>query len=186
MQHFNDFVENLAKKFKNLTAHHYFAKKQAEFFKKVKNELQFGECFIVLDFAENYSFLVQDATQRFYWNNSQETTHPFVLYYLGSENRKFAHNSYACISDYKIHDTITVYSFLKHFYEHYINIEFPFVHKVFYFSDGCATQYKKNLIFHQEDFHVQAEWNFFATSHGKNACDGVGGTIKRLAAHASL
>ena len=27
---------------------------------------------------------------------------------------------------------------------------------------------------------------FFATSHGKNACDGVGGTIKRLAAHASL
>ena len=63
MQHFNDFVENLPKKFKNLTAYHYFAKKQAEFFKKVKDELQFGECFIVLDFAENYSFLVQDATQ---------------------------------------------------------------------------------------------------------------------------
>ena len=27
---------------------------------------------------------------------------------------------------------------------------------------------------------------FFATSHGRNACDGVGDTIKRLAAHASL
>ena len=27
---------------------------------------------------------------------------------------------------------------------------------------------------------------FFATSHGKNACDGVGGTIKRRAAYASL
>jgi len=27
---------------------------------------------------------------------------------------------------------------------------------------------------------------FFATSHGKNACDGVGGTMKRLAAKASL
>ena len=27
---------------------------------------------------------------------------------------------------------------------------------------------------------------FFATSCGKNACDGVDGTIKRLAAHASL
>ena len=26
----------------------------------------------------------------------------------------------------------------------------------------------------------------FATSHGKNACDGVGGTVKRLAAHANL
>ena len=31
-----------------------------------------------------------------------------------------------------------------------------------------------------------AEWHFFATSHGKGACDGVGGTVKRLAACASL
>ena len=34
-------------------------------------------------------------------------------------------------------------------------------------------------------------WNssrvaFFATSHGKGPCDGVGGTVKRLAARASL
>ena len=27
---------------------------------------------------------------------------------------------------------------------------------------------------------------FLATSHGKNACNGVGGSIKRLAAHANL
>ena len=30
------------------------------------------------------------------------------------------------------------------------------------------------------------EWHFSATSHGKGACDGLGGTVKRLAAHASL
>jgi hypothetical protein len=33
---------------------------------------------------------------------------------------------------------------------------------------------------------VLAEWHFFATSHGKSACDGVGGTLKMLAAKASL
>jgi hypothetical protein len=33
---------------------------------------------------------------------------------------------------------------------------------------------------------VPAEWHFFATSHGKSACDGVGGTLKGLAAKASL
>ena len=33
---------------------------------------------------------------------------------------------------------------------------------------------------------MPAEWHFFATSHGKGPCDGVGGTVKRLAAHASL
>ena len=27
---------------------------------------------------------------------------------------------------------------------------------------------------------------FFATSHGKNACDGIGGTVKREAANAIL
>ena len=31
-----------------------------------------------------------------------------------------------------------------------------------------------------------AEWNFFATSHGKGPPDGVGGFIKREAAKASL
>ena len=29
-------------------------------------------------------------------------------------------------------------------------------------------------------------WNFFATSHGKSACDGIGGTAKWLATNASL
>ena len=33
---------------------------------------------------------------------------------------------------------------------------------------------------------MKAEWNFFATSHGKNACDGIGGTLKRSTARASL
>jgi hypothetical protein len=33
---------------------------------------------------------------------------------------------------------------------------------------------------------VPEEWHFFATSHGKSACDGVGGTLKWLVAKASL
>ena len=39
---------------------------------------------------------------------------------------------------------------------------------------------------HHNDFGVKAEWHFAATSHGKGACDGLGGTVKRLAARASL
>jgi hypothetical protein len=34
------------------------------------------------------------------------------------------------------------------------------------------------------DFGIEVDWNFFASSHGKNACDGLTGTIKRLAAKA--
>jgi hypothetical protein len=33
---------------------------------------------------------------------------------------------------------------------------------------------------------MDAKWHFSVTSHGKGACDGVGGTIIRLARKASL
>ena len=45
---FDDFIENLVGKFENLTEHHYVAKKQTRFFKQLKENLQFGECYRVL------------------------------------------------------------------------------------------------------------------------------------------
>ena len=36
------------------------------------------------------------------------------------------------------------------------------------------------------DFGIDALWSFFATSHGKSPCDGIGGTVKRTIARASL
>lgn len=60
-----------------------------------------------------------------------------------------------------------------------------------YFSDGASGQYKNrknfvNLSHHQHDFGHKAEWHFFATSHGKGPCDGIGGTTKSLVSKASL
>lgn len=61
----------------------------------------------------------------------------------------------------------------------------------FYFTDGCAGQYKNrknfvNVYFHKIDFGYECEWHFHATSHGKGPCDGLGGTIKRSDTRASL
>ena len=105
---FDDFIENFVRKFGKLPEHHYVAKKQAVFFKQLKENLQFWECVIVLDFAKNYSFSIQDAAQGFHWNNSQATIHPFVIYYVDGSG-KLAHKYYACISDHKIHKTIDNY-----------------------------------------------------------------------------
>jgi hypothetical protein len=54
-----------------------------------------------------------------------------------------------------------------------------------YLSDGSAPQYKNRKkkiinIYHEQDFGLSAEWHFFATSHGKEPADGMGGTVKRL------
>jgi len=51
---------------------------------------------------------------------------------------------------------------------------------------SIKIQKNLNLCHHKSDFGMDAEWHFFATSHGKGPCDGLGGTIKRLAARASL
>ena len=90
------------------------------------------------------------------------------------------------------HNTITVYAFLKTLINDHIKTRYPFLKSISYFSDGSPAQYKTiktlftNLLMRKKDFRMKAEWHFFATSQGKNACDGVGGSIKRLAARASL
>ena len=57
------------------------------------------------------------------------------------------------------------------------------IEKVRYWSDGASSQFKNqyvftNLRFHQSDYGITADWNFFATSHGKGENDGVGGMSK--------
>ena len=89
------------------------------------------------------------------------------------------------------HNTIAVYLFVEKLITDYVKLCLPQLPKIHYLSDGSCAQYKNyknfaNLIFHVQDFGITAEWNFFATSHGKNLCDGVGGTVKRLATRASL
>jgi len=35
-----------------------------------------------------------------------------------------------------------------------------------------------NLCCHKDDFGVDAEWPYFAVSHGRGACDGIGEQLK--------
>lgn len=41
-------------------------------------------------------------------------------------------------------------------------------------------------MYHESDFGMPCTWHFFATSHGKSACDGIGAVIKYQARRASL
>ena len=143
---------------------------------------------MVCDFAENYSFVVEDKIQSFHWNNEMATVHPFVAYYKTGTIINYV--NFVVISECNTHDTVAVHLYIKLFLKFLKNL-LPLTKKIIYFSDGCAGQYKNcknfiNLCHHKEDFGIEAEWNFFATSHGKGPCDGVGGTVKRLAAKASL
>ncbi|KAK3916428.1 23S rRNA (uracil(1939)-C(5))-methyltransferase [Frankliniella fusca] len=88
---------------------------------------------------------------------------------------KTSHVSFVVISNCKEHNFLTVYVFQKRLIEFLQN---QLAYKNF--------KSLKNLCEHQSHFGLEAERHFYATSHGKSACDGVGGTVKREARHACV
>jgi len=183
-----NFVDILCNQLDELTTHHYVSVAQASFLKTSKENLAADTILILLDFAENYAFVVQDSIQEFYWENRQATVHPAAVYYQSDGILQCL--SMCVISNCLQHDTVSVYAFQDAIL-HHVNVNLPQIKRVLYFSDGAVAQYKNyknftNLMHYHEDFGFSAEWHFFATSHGKSVCDGVGGTVKRLAARSSL
>ena len=133
--------------------------------------------------------MIEDEVQSYHWTQESCTLHPAVLYHR--TQGKLVEECLCMISDDLKHDTSFVHEVMDviiNFIKMNINGS---INNVQNFSDGCAGQYKTLRIFfniglHKKDFVVKCSWTFFATSHGKSPCDGVGGTIKRLVTNASL
>ena len=58
-----EFSEEVTSNFDTLRAHYFIAKSPGNFLEDLKEKLKENELTILLDFAENYSFIVQDAVQ---------------------------------------------------------------------------------------------------------------------------
>ena len=64
----DDFIILLSDMLYKLTEHHFIAKNQSQYLEGLKASLKPNEYIIILDFAENFSFVVQDAAQHFTGN----------------------------------------------------------------------------------------------------------------------
>ena len=185
----DEYITLLANKVFALCEHHFIAKTRSDYLRTRKENLQHNEAIIILDFAENCSFVIQDAVQGFNWEISQSTLHPLVVYHA-SPNNILEFLSICVVSDHQSHDQSAVHASLACALS-FVKTKLPFIKKVLYFSDGAASQYKTykaffNLCLHEQDHNLKAEWHLFARSHRKSPCDGVGGTVKQLVANASL
>ncbi|KYN01836.1 hypothetical protein ALC62_07308 [Cyphomyrmex costatus] len=184
----DEFLDEFSRCLSALKPHHFIAKQQATYISARKESLRRGDVLVQMDFSENYAFIVQDAAQSFHYNNDQCTVHPIVYYYR-DDQFQLKHKSLVVLSDSVLHDTSAVYLFQKIVIE---NIKATcFVKTVIYITDGAEQYYKNrfqfaNLMCHEEDFGLKAEWHFHATAHGKGACDGIGTILKRGARRASL
>lgn len=112
------------------------------------------------------------------------------VYY--KENDEVKNQSIIIISECSEHDITAVYLSQKKLVQ-YLRREriFASTEKISFFSDGAASQYKNrknflNLCLIKKDFGLEAEWHFFATSHGKSPCDALGGSFKRNARNRTM
>ncbi|XP_017485824.1 PREDICTED: uncharacterized protein LOC108374346 [Rhagoletis zephyria] len=158
---------------------HYFIKRdQEKYFKEKKNNLRDDELILQIDFAENYRLINQNEVQEAHFSYQQVTIFTCVAWLRGQTE------CIAAISDKLTHNKFDVYCFLTKIV-HKIQSQFEGISTVFIFSDGSTSQFKNKYIltsipsFVSEFGLKHLEWNFFATSHGKGAVDGVGAVVKR-------
>ena len=120
----------------------------------------------------------------------QMTVFTVVTYHRDSESGSLIPTSHAIISDDLKHDAAANHLFLEKIFEKGKSLV-PGLKKIFVWSDGGPGHFKNkfnfsNLSKFKSDYGIDIEWHFWASCHGKNAGNGVGGTVKREAKRASL
>ena len=143
------FLKGFCSDLPSFVEYDYIKKSQASFIEEKKNNLKDGEFVVCLDYSENYTCQIQDAIQSYHWASKQATRHSYVIDYR--KNYK------------EHHDAASVNLFNAHMIKYLKSLFGPEnVEKIYYFSDGAASQYKnkynfKNLVYHEKDFTVKAK-----------------------------
>lgn len=157
--------------------HCFIKSSQQRYFECAKKNLKPGELILQVDFAENYRLLNQNEIQSAHFTYTQVTLFTCVAW-LYKEKMSFA-----IISDKLTHNKYDVYCFITEIVSQIKRSKN--VSKILIFSDGCNSQFKNKFILSSipelvKELRInEFEWNFFATSHGKGAVDGIGAIVKR-------
>ena len=163
--------------------HWFVLQKQSKAFRVCKDQVKENECVVHVDFSENYNCKYSEEIQAVHFGASHEqaSLHTVVIY--------SAKNEPVClctVSSNLEHSPVGIWAHLKPVLW-YIQHELPYVEHITMWSDGPSTQYKQKNIFFRlctDPFTYgfkSVSWNYFESSHGKGAVDGVGAAVKRLA-----
>ena len=64
-----------------MTVHSHISKALSTCLMNQKEKLDSDTCIIMIDFAENYQYVLDDEIQSFYYNNNQCSIQPAIIYY---------------------------------------------------------------------------------------------------------
>ncbi|KAH9376106.1 hypothetical protein HPB48_014496 [Haemaphysalis longicornis] len=72
---------------KPLNLHRFVTKQRASYFRHINANLSQHEAIMVVDVAEKFSFILQDAPQSYRLVNTQASIHPVVLYIRNKKSK---------------------------------------------------------------------------------------------------
>lgn len=173
----NELILKFVTEFTSYKLHYYIQKEQKAILNELKEALSETEAIIVCDFAERFTTRARREIQSAFFGKRQISLFTAMLY-MGTKKYSFI-----IVSDENSQSKFVVFAYISRIIE-IAKEEFPNLSHLRIFSDGCAGQFKNkfgisNLNFAPTDWGLNAEWNFFATGHGKSPCDGLGGSVKR-------
>lgn len=125
------------------------------------------------DFSENFTLEYKDAAQSTYWALNQVTLFTVALYVPGKKAKMLVY-----VSDSRDHTKRSICFYLSDLLRSHCDAS----DDVIFWSDGPASQFKNKFMLKYFKYMQMAkskfslnkiEWNFFATSYGKGAIDGV-------------
>ena len=106
-----EFIKVVKEEIMEFKDHIERVKNQYNQVKRLKEILPNNNVLVQMDFEEDYKCQSQDEIQSAYWNTTQVTIHPAVVYYKDDDNLK--HKSFVFVSDEPGHNASTVYAILK-------------------------------------------------------------------------
>lgn len=64
---FQEYINHLVNSLVNLLPHSFITKSQSKYLKDLKSQLKTGEAIVLLDFSENFCYVIQDEVQSYHW-----------------------------------------------------------------------------------------------------------------------
>ena len=169
-----DYICTIAPKFLRHCHIKRLQAKQYELDKKLASAKESKIGVLQMDFAENYSCVVQDEIQSAHWNQNQVTLFTTVAWFKGTID------SQVIVSDFMEHTKKAVVPFL----DEVLKVFPPGIEEVRVWIDGPSSQFKNRFVKASIKTLTQRRginlcWNFSATSHGNGPVNGIGGCLKR-------
>ncbi len=164
----------------DMTLHTFHCNWNYAQYQELKSSLLNGELLQILDFAQNYLCVAQDAPQSLHWDHMQVVLHPIINHFINADG-KLVCEEHIIISNDRRHDKYAVHAFeevsLRSLKEH-LDIKC-----IYQFCDNCAGQYKSFGPFQFiSSSEIPITCSYFGARHGKSEADRAIGQLKQAIA----